>query len=87
MIEKLEALLDEKVRPSLQDHGGDVEIKSYEDGILRVKLLGKCSGCPSAHSTNEDLIAMEVKEAFPEVKDVILIEEVSQELLDFARKS
>lgn len=86
MLEKFEALLDEKVRPSLQAHGGDVVIKSYEDGVLKVKLIGKCSGCPSAHDTNEELIAAEVMEAFPEVKDVILVEEVSEDLLAFARK-
>ena len=86
MLEKIEALLDEKVRPSLQAHGGDVVVRSYENNVLKVKLIGKCSGCPSAHDTNEELIAAEVIEAFPEVKDVILVEEVSEELLDFARK-
>ena len=70
MLEKFEALLDEKVRPSLQAHGGDVVIRSYENNVLKVKLIGKCSGCPSAHDTNEELIAAEVIEAFPEVKDV-----------------
>ena len=86
MLEKFEALLDEKVRHSLQALGGDVVIRSYENNVLKVKLIGKCSGCPSAHDTNEELIAAAVIEAFPEVKDVILVEEVSEELLDFARK-
>ena len=85
-LEEMEALLDEKVRPSLNAHGGDVVIKSLEDGVLKVKMIGKCSGCPSAHETNEEIIAAEVKEAFPEIEDVILVEEVSEEMLDFARK-
>ena len=83
MIDKIEALLDEKVRPSLHAHGGDVIIKSYEDGVLKVKMIGKCSGCPSAHATNEELISAD---AFPEVEDVILVEEVSQDLIDMAYK-
>ncbi|EDS73454.1 NifU-like protein [Anaerofustis stercorihominis DSM 17244] len=86
MIEKIEKVLNEKVRPSLNSHGGDVVIKSYEDNILRIKLIGKCSGCPAARTTNEDLIKISVMEEIPEVKDVILIEEVSEELLDFAKK-
>ena len=40
MIDKIEKLLDEKVRPSLHAHGGDVVIKSYEDGVLKVKMIG-----------------------------------------------
>ena len=86
MIDKIEKLLDEKVRPSLHAHGGDVVIKSYEDGVLKVKMIGKCSGCPSAHATNEELISAEVRDAFPEVEDVILVEEVSQDLIDMAYK-
>jgi len=86
MISKIEKVLDEKVRESLYSHGGDVEIKSFENGILRVKLLGQCSSCPAAKATNEDLIKYNVMEEIPEVKDVILVEEVSEELLDMARK-
>ena len=85
-LEQMEALLDEKVRPSLNAHGGDVLIKSLEDGVLKVKMIGKCSGCPSAHDTNEEIIAAEVKAAFPEITDVILVEEVSQDLIDMAYK-
>ncbi len=85
-MEEIEKVLDEKVRPALHAHGGDVVVKSYEDSILKVKMVGKCSGCPSAHDTNEEIIAAEVKEVFPEIKDVILVEEVSQELIDMAYK-
>jgi len=85
-IEQLEKVLDEKVRPSLALHNGNVEIYSFENDILRVKLTGQCSGCPSAHATNEELISAPVRETFPEIKDVILVEGVSDDLLNFARK-
>ena len=85
-LDEIEKVLDEKVRPALRAHGGDVVVKSYEDQVLKVKMLGKCSGCPSAHDTNEEIIAAEIKEVFPEVQDVILVEEVSQELIDMAYK-
>ncbi len=84
--EEIEKLLDEKIRPSLREHGGDVKIISLTENILRVKLTGRCSGCPAAHMTNESLIASEVMQAMPGIKDVVLVEEVSQELLDMAHR-
>ena len=54
--------------------------------MLKVRLLGKCSGCPSASLTTEELIAAEVKEHIPEIEDVVLVNEVSQDLLDMARQ-
>lgn len=86
MLDKIEDVLEKKVRPSLLDHEGNVQIVSFEDGILKIRLTGHCSGCPSARITTEELIAKEVMEAVPEVKDVVLINEVSPELLDFAKK-
>lgn len=85
-LEQIESVLDQKIRPYLAGHGGNVIIHDFKDHVLRVKLTGKCSGCPAAHTTNEEIISAEIQEAFPSVRDVILVEEVSPELLDFARK-
>lgn len=86
MINKIEAVIKEKVRPALNAHGGDVEVLSFEDGICRIRLLGQCSGCPSAMATNEELIGKEVMDALPEVKDVVLVQETSPELIDLAHR-
>lgn len=85
-IEQIEMLLNQKVRPALAEHEGSVTILSLENGILKVRLTGRCSGCPAAGRTSEELIAAEVKAAFPSVADVVLVEETSRELLDTARK-
>lgn len=82
---KIEAVLDGKVRPYLSGHGGGVEVDSLEGGTLRVRLLGQCAGCPSAMLTNEQLIQEEVCAAVPEVRQVAILQEASQELLDQAR--
>ena len=60
MMEQIEQVLDQRVRPYLLGHGGQVEVVSLEDGILRVRLLGHCSGCPSATITTEQIIQEEV---------------------------
>ena len=64
---QIEAVLDEKVRPSLRAHGGELEIDHLEDGVLYIKLLGQCAGCPSADLTNETLIEHELTAALPEL--------------------
>lgn len=86
MLEKIEKVLEEDVRPKLLAHEGDVEIREFKEGILKVKLLGYCSGCPSAIVTTEEIIAETVKEKIPEVKDVVLVQEVSDDLIDMAKK-
>lgn len=86
MLENIEKVLEEKVRPALLDHEGNVQIVSFEDGILKIRLTGQCSGCPSARITTEELIAKKVMDEIPEIKDVVLVNEISPELLEFAKK-
>ena len=85
-ISKIEKVLDERVRPNLAQHGGDIEIEKLEDGVLHVRMHGQCSGCPSAELTLENLVNTELKEAFPELKDVVLVTGVSDDLIAQARQ-
>lgn len=85
-LDNIQKILEEDVRPALLAHEGDVELISYESQVVKVKLHGQCSGCPSAYLTTEELIGAKIKEKMPEVKDVVLVQEVNPELLDFARR-
>jgi Fe-S cluster biogenesis protein NfuA len=85
-LDSIEKVLDEKVRPVLREHGGDVRVVSFGDGVLRVKMQGACNNCPSAVVDVERLVAAEVREAIPAVKDVALAAGVSDELLEMARE-
>ena len=69
MTEKIKTALD-KVRPSLQADGGDVEFVGYEDGIVKVRLQGACAGCPMSQMTLKMGIEKMLKEEIPEVKAV-----------------
>lgn len=82
----IENILDKYVRPKLSEHYGDVEVLDFKDGKLEIKLKGQCSNCPSAKFTVEDIIEKEIKKYIPEVEKVVLIEGVSDDLLDFAKK-
>ncbi len=86
-MKKIEAVLDEKVRPGLRAHGGEIQIDRLEDGVLYVKLLGQCAGCPSADLTNETLIEAELTAALPElVRKVAVVQTVSDELWEQAKR-
>ena len=86
-LKRIDAVLDEKVRPSLRAHGGEIETDHLEDGVLYVKLLGQCAGCPSADLTNETLVEAELVSALPElVRKVAVIQTVSDELWEQAKK-
>ncbi len=64
-----EALND--IRPQLQADGGDIElIDVTEDGIVKVRLVGACSGCPGAQMTLQMGVERVVKERVPTVKAV-----------------
>ncbi len=84
-LEQIEQVLDEKVRPHLRSHGGEIASLSFEDGRYRFRFLGQCSGCPSAYLTTEQVVAEALQEALPQVKEVILVQGVSPSLLDQAR--
>ncbi|WP_031513557.1 NifU family protein [Desulfofalx alkaliphila] len=73
MREKVQEAL-EKVRPFLQRDGGDVELVDVtEDGIVKVRLQGACQGCPGAVQTLKLGIERVLKQAVPEVKEVVQV--------------
>ena len=68
-------------------HGGEIEIDRLEEGVLYVKLLGQCAGCPSADLTNETIVEAELVQALPElVRKVAVVQTVSDELWEQAKK-
>lgn len=84
-LEQIEEVLDARVRPMLEQHEGNLRILSYEDGVLRFRLLGQCANCPSAVVTAEELIAPPIKEALPEIREVVLDTSVSDETWNMAK--
>ncbi len=67
---KVKAVLN-RLRPYLQNDGGDVEFKKYENGVVYVKLTGACSNCPLVDNTLEDGIEEAIINEVPEVIKVI----------------
>jgi Fe-S cluster biogenesis protein NfuA len=63
------------IRPALQADGGDVSLVDVDEekGIVRVQMEGACAGCPSAQITLAMGIERAIKEAVPEVKEVLSV--------------
>ena len=67
MKEKVQAALD-RIRPALQADGGDVELVEVTDeGVVKVKLVGACAGCPMSQMTLTNGVERVIKEDVPEV--------------------
>ena len=81
----IQAVLDERVRPLLRAHNGDVEITAIEEGrVVRLRLLGACASCMGAEQTVNDVIVASLREACPAAGEVIVETGVSRELIDEA---
>ncbi|NWF99818.1 MAG: NifU family protein [Thermoanaerobaculaceae bacterium] len=70
LVERVKAALDE-VRPALQMDGGDVQFLGFDDGVVRVRLLGACGGCPMAAMTLVGFVEERVRQRVPEVRQVV----------------
>ncbi len=73
--QKIIDLLNEYVRPAVQQDGGAIDFHSFENGIVKVVLKGSCSGCPSSVITLKNGIEQLLKNMMPEVKAVEALEE------------
>lgn len=67
---KIRQMIDDTVRPAVAMDGGDIIYQGFEDGIVKLKLQGSCSGCPSSMITLKSGIEGLLTRMIPEVKSV-----------------
>jgi len=70
IINKINEVLDSKVRPAVAKDGGDIKFKSFKNGVVTVELKGSCSGCPSSIMTLKQGVQNLLCHYIPEVKSV-----------------
>jgi Fe-S cluster biogenesis protein NfuA len=64
----------EKLKPYLQNDGGNIEFVKFEDGIVYVKLTGACAGCSMIDFTLKEGIEEILVSEIPEVKEVVKVD-------------
>lgn len=73
MVQQIKNLLNTEIRPVVALDGGDIVFSKYENNILYIHMRGACAGCPSSTATLKEGIEVRMKEAFPEITEVVAI--------------
>ena len=73
IITQIRDILDREIRPAVAMDGGDITFHKYEAGVVYLHLQGSCSSCPSSVMTLKMGVESRLKEAIPEVREVVQI--------------
>lgn len=71
IVQKIKELIETYVKPAVEMDGGNIEFKSFKEGIVTVVLQGSCSGCPSSTVTLKSGIEGMLQRMIPQVKEVV----------------
>ena len=71
LVKRIKDMIQMYVKPHVEMDGGNIEFKSYKDGIVTVLMQGSCSGCPSSTVTLKAGIEGLLKRMVPEVQEVV----------------
>jgi len=71
LVTKIVNLIDTYVKPAVEMDGGNIEFKSFKEGVVTVIMQGSCSGCPSSTVTLKAGIEGMLKRMVPEVTEVV----------------
>ena len=77
VVAMIKELLESRIRPAVQEDGGDIKYVSFEEdsGIVTVKLAGSCVGCPSSSVTLKNGVENMLMHYIPEVRSVVSLDE------------
>jgi Fe-S cluster biogenesis protein NfuA len=70
IVDQIQAILEDKVRPAVARDGGDILFHGFKDGVVYLAMQGSCNGCPSSTMTLKSGIESLLKHYVPEVVDV-----------------
>lgn len=71
--EKIIVLLDQYVRPAVENDGGAIDYVGYDNGKVIVKMKGSCAGCPSSTATLKGGIETLLKQHLPNIQEVVAL--------------
>merc|ERR1712187_237738 len=77
-------LLDTRIRPTVQEDGGDILYMGFDDGVVKLKMQGSCTSCPSSVVTLKNGVQNRLSCYIPEVVAVEQVFDKSDEASDEA---
>eukprot|EP00834_Sanchytrium_tribonematis_P002462 NODE_76_length_23837_cov_1.242396.p12 type:complete len:213 gc:universal NODE_76_length_23837_cov_1.242396:23121-23759(+) len=86
-VKMLKTLIADRIRPYIQQDGGDINFVGYKDGVVHVKLQGACKTCSSSTITLKRGIESMMKHYVPEIKSVEQIEDEEELIANSAFKN
>ena len=78
----IKELLDSRIRPTVQEDGGDIIFMGYEDGIVKLKMQGSCSSCPSSIVTLKNGVQNMLQFYIPEVQAVEQVKDAADKVVE-----
>uniref|UniRef100_A0A182JEA0 NFU1 iron-sulfur cluster scaffold homolog, mitochondrial n=1 Tax=Anopheles atroparvus TaxID=41427 RepID=A0A182JEA0_ANOAO len=76
-VQMIKELLDTRIRPTVQEDGGDIIFMGFDDGVVKLKMQGSCSSCPSSIVTLKNGVQNMLQFYIPEV---VSVEQVKDEV-------
>lgn len=73
VVKQIKEVINTEIRPVVALDGGDIEFSRYEDNVVYLHMKGACAGCPSSTATLKEGIEVRLKEAIPEIREVVSI--------------
>jgi Fe-S cluster biogenesis protein NfuA len=73
VVRLIKSVINKEIRPVVALDGGDIVFSKYENNVVYLHMKGACAGCPSSTATLKEGIEVRLKEAVPEIKEVVSI--------------
>ncbi|XP_018403837.1 PREDICTED: NFU1 iron-sulfur cluster scaffold homolog, mitochondrial-like isoform X2 [Cyphomyrmex costatus] len=82
IVQMIKELLDTRIRPTVQEDGGDIVFMGFEEGIVKLKMQGSCTNCPSSVVTLRNGVQNMMQFYIPEVLGVIQVEDETDKIAE-----
>ncbi|KAL0125482.1 hypothetical protein PUN28_004529 [Cardiocondyla obscurior] len=82
IVQMIKELLDTRIRPTVQEDGGDVVFMGFEEGVVKLKMQGSCTNCPSSIVTLRNGIQNMMQFYIPEVLGVIQVQDETDKITE-----
>ncbi|KAK3870440.1 hypothetical protein Pcinc_024328 [Petrolisthes cinctipes] len=81
-VAMIKELLDTRIRPTVQEDGGDILFRGFNDGIVYLKMMGSCTNCPSSVVTLKSGVQNMLQFYIPEVVEVVEVKDEGDHLVE-----